>query len=263
MRRNVHRQVVVVSGGGTGIGAATAHRFAQDGADVVLLGRRREPLGAVAAGIGAWAIPCDTSDRAQVDQAVSRVVERYGRLDAVIANAGGHGVGAVAETDDSQWELSFRTNVSTAFMLARAALPELVESRGNIVVVSSLAGLFAGPGVAGYTVGKHALLGLTRSLARDYGRKGVRVNAVCPGWVRTPMADEEMDVFASETGLPGREEGYAVVTRDVPLGRAAAPGEIASVIRFLASPDASYITGSTLVVDGGAHIVDLPTVSMS
>jgi NAD(P)-dependent dehydrogenase (short-subunit alcohol dehydrogenase family) len=139
----------------------------------------------------------------------------------------------------------------------------LTASRGSIVVVSSLAGLFAGPGVAGYTVGKHALLGLTRSLARDYGRSGVRVNAVCPGWVRTPMADEEMDDFARQAGLASREEGYAIVSKDVPLGRPAEPDEIAAVIRFLASPDASYVTGATLVVDGGAHIVDLPTTALA
>ncbi|WP_314148932.1 SDR family oxidoreductase [uncultured Leifsonia sp.] len=255
--------VAVISGGGTGIGAATARRFAAEGADVVVLGRRIEPLAAVAAETGGLALACDTSDREQTEAAFVRILDRFGRVDALVANAGGHGLGTVAGTSDEAWDLSFRTNVSTAFVLARAALPALTESHGSIVVVSSLAGLFAGPGVAGYTVGKHALLGLTRSLARDYGRSGVRVNAVCPGWVRTPMADEEMDDFAREAGLASREEGYAIVSRDVPLGRAAQPEEIASVIRFLASPDASYVTGATLVVDGGAHIVDLPTTALA
>jgi NAD(P)-dependent dehydrogenase (short-subunit alcohol dehydrogenase family) len=255
--------VVVISGGGTGIGAAAARRFAADGARVVLLGRRPAPLEAVAAEVGGLALPCDTSDRSETEAALARVVAEHGRVDAVVANAGGHGLGTVAETSDEAWDVSFRTNVSTAFVLARAALPALTASRGSIVVVSSLAGLFAGPGVAGYTVGKHALLGLTRSLARDYGRSGVRVNAVCPGWVRTPMADEEMDDFARQAGLASREEGYAIVSKDVPLGRPAEPDEIAAVIRFLASPDASYVTGATLVVDGGAHIVDLPTTALA
>lgn len=254
--------VVVISGGGTGIGAAAARRFAAEGARVVLLGRRRQPLEAVAAEVGGLALPCDTSDGDQTAAAFARVVAEFGRVDTIVANAGGHGLGTVGETSDEAWEVSFRTNVSTAFVLARAALPALTEARGSIVVVSSLAGLFAGPGVAGYTVGKHALLGLTRSLARDYGRSGVRVNAVCPGWVRTPMADEEMDDFARQEGLASREDGYAIVSRDVPLGRPAQPEEIASVIRFLASADASYITGATLVVDGGAHIVDLPTTAL-
>jgi len=146
--------------------------------------------------------------------------------------------------------------------MARESLPALIESKGQIVVISSLAGLFAGPSVAGYTVGKHALIGLTRTLARDYGRHGVRVNAVCPGWVQTPMADEEMDEFAKHAGFDGgREAGYAAVTADVPLRRAAAPTEIASIVRFLGSGESSYMTGSVIVADGGAHVVDLPTIA--
>ena len=100
--------------------------------------------------------------------------------------------------------------------------------------------------MAGYTVGKHALIGLTRTLARDYGKHGVRVNAVCPGWVQTPMADEEMDEFAAHAGLDSREEAYAAVTADVPLRRPARPAEIASVVRFLGSGESSYITGAVL-----------------
>lgn len=127
--------------------------------------------------------------------------------------------------------------------------------------MSSVAGLAASPGTAGYVVGKTALLGLTRSLARDYSRQGVRVNTLCPGWVRTPMSDAEMDQLASEAGLADREAAYTRVTQDVPLGRAAEPDEIASVIRFLASPEASFITGATIVADGGGHIVDVPTLA--
>lgn len=255
--------VVVITGGGTGIGAATARRYAGEGARVVVVGRRREPLERVAAETGALAVVADASDRAEAEAAIARVVAEFGRIDVVVANAGGHGLATVADTDDDAWELAFRTNVTTAFVLARSALPHLIESRGQIVVVSSLAGLFAGPSVAGYTVGKHALIGLTRSLARDYGRYGVRVNAVCPGWVQTPMADAEMEEFAREAGLSGPEQGYALVTADVPLGRPAQPEEIAAVIRFLGSAESSYVTGATIVVDGGAHIVDVPTIPLA
>ncbi len=261
-RASIDGKVVVITGGGTGIGAATARRYAAEGAHVVLVGRRRGPLDAVAAETGGLAIVADASVREEAEAAVRQVVTELGRIDVVVANAGGHGLGTVDETDDAAWELSFRTNVTTAFVLARAALPQLVESHGQIVVVSSLAGLFAGPGVAGYTVGKHALIGLTRSLARDYGRFGVRVNAVCPGWVQTPMADEEMDDFARASGLASREEGYRIVTAAVPLARPAQPEEIASVIRFLGSAESSYITGATIVADGGAHIVDVPTIPL-
>jgi NAD(P)-dependent dehydrogenase (short-subunit alcohol dehydrogenase family) len=198
---------------------------------------------------------------------VAQVVEQFGRLDVVVANAGGHGFSPVGETSDDDWESSIKVNLSTAFVMAREALPALLDTAerhggAQIVIVSSLAGLFAGPSVAGYTVGKHALIGLTRSLARDYSRRGVRVNAVCPGWVRTPMADSEMDEFAEQAPeIADREAGYAAVTRDVPLGRPADPAEIASIVRFLGSPQSSYMTGAVLVADGGAHIVDLPTVA--
>lgn len=255
--------VVVITGGGTGIGAATARRFAAEGAKVALVARRPGPITEVAAEVGGLAVVADASSRADADRAVADVVEAYGRLDIVVANAGGHGFASVADTDDDAWAASFQANVSTAFVMVRAALPQLIDNRGTVVIVSSLAGLFAGPSVAGYTVGKHALIGLTRSLARDYGRHGVRVNAVCPGWVETPMADEEMDHFAERAGIASRSAAYATVTAEVPLGRAAQPEEIASVIRFLATSESSYITGATLVTDGGAHVVDLPTVAFA
>lgn len=255
-------KVVAITGGGTGIGAAVARRYADDGARVVVLGRRREPLEKVAAETGAHVIVCDASERESAQNAATEIVERFGRLDVVVANAGGHGFSSVTDTDDEEWELALRSNLSSAFVFCRATLPALVESSGQVVIVSSLAGLFAGPNVAGYTVAKHALIGLTRSIARDYGPKGVRANAVCPGWVRTPMADGEMDQFAAAAGFTGgQDEGYRRVTAEVPLRRPAEPEEIASIVRFLGSDESSYLTGSVLVADGGAHVVDLPTLA--
>ncbi|WP_166848023.1 SDR family NAD(P)-dependent oxidoreductase [Isoptericola sp. BMS4] len=258
---SVEGRVVVVTGGGTGIGAAVAERFAAEGAHVAVLGRRPEPLERVAEATGALPVVADAADAASVRAAVSKVRERFGRLDVLVANAGGHGFAAVLDTDDAAWDASLRANLTTAFTTARECLPDLMETRGQIVVVSSLAGLAAGPAVAGYTVGKHALIGLTRTLARDYGTRGVRVNAVCPGWVRTPMADGEMDELAEQAGLASREDGYATVTRDVPLRRPAEPAEIASIVRFLGSAESAYVTGAVLVADGGAHVVDLPTLA--
>ncbi|WP_102160221.1 SDR family NAD(P)-dependent oxidoreductase [Zhihengliuella halotolerans] len=254
-------RVALVTGGGTGIGAAAAERLAADGYRVVVTGRRAGPLSEVAERIGALPLPGDMTDSASVAGVVDAVLAEYGRLDVVVANAGGHGFSSVTDTDDESWRASLDANLTTAFMVCRRALPELARSAGAIVVVSSLAGLRAGPSVAGYTVGKHALIGLARSMARDFGPSGVRVNSVCPGWVRTPMADAEMDELAQVAGIAGREEAYALVTENVPLRRASEPAEIAGVVAFLASADSSYITGATIVADGGAHIVDVPTLA--
>lgn len=255
--------VVVVTGGGTGIGAAVARRYAEDDARVAVLGRRSQPLEQVASETGALPVVADASDREQTEGALAHVVERFGRLDVLVANAGGHGFASVTDTDDEAWTTAIRANLDSAFVTCRAALPGLVATGGQVVIVSSLAGLFAGPNVAGYTVTKHALVGLTRTIARDYGPHGVRANAVCPGWVRTPMADGEMDEFAAAAGIADRDEAYSRVTADVPLRRPAQPEEIASIVRFLGSADSSYMTGAVLVADGGAHVVDLPTVELA
>jgi meso-butanediol dehydrogenase/(S,S)-butanediol dehydrogenase/diacetyl reductase len=254
-------KAALISGGGTGIGAAVAERIIREGGGAVLLGRRPEPLNAVAERLGAVPIARDAASASDVRKAVAAAVERFGGLDVLVANAGGHGFGTVVDTSDEMWSVSTRANLDTAFVCAREALPELKQRRGNIVVISSLAGVAAGPEAAGYVTMKHALIGLTRSLARDYGVVGVRANAVCPGWVRTDMADGEMQVLVERLKLNSIEEAYDLVTRHVPLRRPATPGEIADVVGFLASSEAAMVTGASILVDGGASIVDLPTLA--
>lgn len=252
----------LVTGGGTGIGAAIATRLAEDGGDVVVSGRRKEPLEQVAATHPRIvAMPADATDGTAMRRVIEDIGERYGSLDGVVANAGGHGFDTVGGTSDEAWRSSLDANLTSAFITCREALGALEESGGSIVVISSLSGLRAAPETAGYTVGKHALLGLVRSIARDYGRRRVRINAVCPGWVRTPMADEEMATLVNGGRATDVESAYATVTRDVPLGRPANPCEIAGVVAFLLGRDASYVQGATLVVDGGAHVVDVPTLA--
>ena len=153
-----------------------------------------------------------------------------------------------------------RGNLHSAFHSARACLPLLIERRGSIVLLGSIASLAAGPGVCGYTTAKHALVGLNRSLARDFGPQGVRVNCVCPGWVRTPMADEEMQPLMQRYG-EDLDAAYARVTADVPLRRPATADEIAALCRFLVSAEASIITGAVIAADGGSTIVDVPTLA--
>lgn len=252
--------VALVTGGGTGIGAATVARLRSEGAEVVIMGRRPGPLERVASETGAVAVAGDAADAEDVRRAVGTAVDRFGSLGVVVANAGGGGGGAALDTDDAAWEQGLRDSLTTAFVTAREALPALIErGGGSVVVVSSLAGLSAGPEIAGYVTAKHALIGLTRSLVRDYGPRGVRVNTVCPGWVRTPVGDEQMDLLAGRRGI-SREEAYALTSEHVPLRRPADPEEVATVIAFLASDDASFVTGSVVVADGGASAVDVPTI---
>ena len=258
--RPVHGRVALVSGGGTGIGAAAARRLAASGARVVVMGRRREPVEAVSAEIDGLACVGDAAEPADAERAVAAAVETYGGLDVLVANAGGDGSAAALEVDDAMWEAVLRSNLTSGFVLARAALPALVERSGSIVIVSSVAGLFAIPDDAGYTTSKHALVGLTRSLARDYGPRGVRVNAVCPAWTRTPAADASMDRLGGRRGLD-REGAYMLSTAHVPLRRPVTADEVAAACVFLASPEASAITGAVVPVDGGSSVVDLSTTA--
>ena len=256
-------RVAVITGAGTGIGAAVAHRFVAEGARVVLAGRRERPLRYVEAALGerALAVPADAADGDAMAEVAAAAVARFGGIDILVANAGGHGVGTAADVPDEAWEQSWRANVTTCLVAARACLPQLIARRGCVVVVSSIAGLAAAPESVGYVTAKHGVIGLARSMARDFGPRGVRVNTVCPGWVRTPMADEEMDALAALRGLPDREAAYTLATAQVPLRRPAEPAEVAATVAFLASEHASAVSGAVLTVDGGATAVDLPTIA--
>ena len=249
-----------MSGGGSGIGAATARRRSAAGASVVVMGRRARPVEEVAAEVGGLACVGDAASPADAERAVALATGELGGLDVLIANAGGEGSAAALNVDDGMWEAVVRSNLTSSFVLARAALPALVERSGAIVVVSSVAGLFAISDDVGYTTAKHALLGMTRSLARDYGPRGVRVNAVCPAWTRTPAADHSMDRLGERRGTD-REGAYALSTAHVPLRRPVTADEVAAACVFLASGDASAITGAVLPVDGGSSAVDLSTAA--
>lgn len=254
-------KAALVTGGGTGIGAAVARRLAREGAGVAVLGRRQEPLETVAAEIGGIAVAGDASSAADAARAITAAVERFGGLDVLVANAGGEGGGPAGEADDTTWQAGLQANLTSCLVCVRASLPQLVERGGSIVIVSSIAALASGPAMAGYSTAKAGLLGLTRSLAVDYG-PSIRVNAVCPGWVRTPMADREMDELAAIRG-GSREDAYATATAPVPLRRPGEADEIAAVCAFLASADASYVNGAVIVADGGTSAVDVGTLAFS
>jgi len=225
------------------------------------MGRRRGPLENVAGETEGLNVQGDAADRDSVRLAIGEIHEKLGAIDILVANAGGHGVGPTVSMSDETWRLATRLNLDTTFVCARECLPDLISRKGNIVVVASIAGLFAGPDAAGYVTMKHACVGLGKSLARDYGRKGVRTNTICPGWVTTIMADEQMQALAEHRGLSSVEEAYKLATKDVPLGRPATPEEVSNVVCFVASDEAAMMNGSIVTVDGGASVVDLPTLA--
>ena len=253
-------KVALITGGGTGIGAATARRFAAEGAMVVVTGRRPEPLALVADEIGGRAVPGDTSDPAHAAEAVATAVHAFGGLDIVVASAGidlgGGARGSAGDVDDEHWQRTLEVNLTGPLVLTRAALPAMVDrGAGSIVLVSSVNGLASAKRSVAYDTSKAGLIGLTRSLAVDYGPRGIRANAVCPGWVVTPMGDEDMDGLADAAGIT-REAAYRRATALVPLRRPATADEIAACCLFLASDEAAIVTGTTLVADGGGLAVE-------
>ncbi len=237
-------KTVIVTGAGTGIGAATARRFVWGGAAVVLAGRRAGKLAEAAAGLPGDRVllqPTDVTDEAACDALVAAAVARFGGLDVLVNNAGAAAFGGFMDTAKDAWRNMMATNIDGVIFCIRAAMPHLLASRGNVVNVSSVSGLGGDWGLSFYDASKGAVTNLTRALALEFGARGVRVNAVNPSLTATEMAE-------SVTGNP---EMMAKFIDRIALGRAAEPAEIADVIAFLASEDARFVTGVNLPVDGG------------
>ncbi len=249
------KRSVLITGGGSGIGAAVARRLAGEGWGVCVSGRRAEPLHAIADEVDGLAIVADTSDPAAAQRAVAAAVAHYGRLDALVCSAGTGAPGAVADQTPARWDQVIATNLTGAFLACRAALAHLVAQRGAVVTISSLAGLRASPASAAYCASKAGLIMLTQSIAVDYGPRGVTANCVCPGWIRTAMADGEMDGLATRAGTD-REGAYRLAVAEVPAGRPGTPEEAADAVAWLVSPGAGYVNGAVITIDGGAALVD-------
>jgi meso-butanediol dehydrogenase/(S,S)-butanediol dehydrogenase/diacetyl reductase len=237
-------KVVIVTGAGTGIGAATARRFLREGAMVVLNGRREQKLRDAIAGSDATKSLIhagDVSDETYIKRLVDDTVARFGRLDVLVNNAGFAIFGPFAELTTAEWRRQLATDLDGVYFGTREALPHLLKTRGSIVNVSSASGLGGDWGGSGYNAAKGAVSNLTRSLALEYAARGVRVNAVAPSLTTTDATAE----------LQKSEAAMSTFRERLPMGRPATPDEVAAAIAFLATDDASFVNGVILPVDGG------------
>jgi NAD(P)-dependent dehydrogenase (short-subunit alcohol dehydrogenase family) len=243
-------KVAFVTGGAMGIGEAVARLLAERGACVAILDRVVDVAEVVAESIRAnggeaVALHADVTVGHQVAAAIDTTLELYGRLDVVANNAGIQRYGDAVSTSDDEWDAVLNTNLKSAFIVCREALPHLARSRGAIVNMASVQSFATQRNVLAYTSAKHGLIGLTRSVALDGAAAGVRCNAVAPGSVDTPMLRNAIALDPDPAALM-----RAVVAMH-PLGRIATPREVAEAVAFLASDRAAFITGTTLTVDGG------------
>jgi NAD(P)-dependent dehydrogenase (short-subunit alcohol dehydrogenase family) len=248
MNGNMNGKVALVTGASGGIGLATARTFAEAGASVALSARRAELINEAverltAAGFKALAVPADVTDASQVSAMVARTVEHFGRLDYAVNNAGViNERGPAHALLEQEWDRLISVNLTAVWLCMKHELAQMVrQGSGAIVNVSSVAGLRAAPGLAAYNASKHGVVGLSKCTGVEYASQGIRVNAICPGWVETPMTAE----YGSDP------EHRRQMIASEPIGRTAQPEEIANTAVWLCSDGASYITGEAIAVDGG------------
>ena len=240
----------LITGGGTGIGAGAARALAAAGAKVSLLGRRGELIEAIAQDTGGKAFVCDVTDGAKQEAAFQDARAAHGPFDYVILNAGIGDSRPFLRTKRESWNAIIATNLTALFDGAQLALPDLQEAGKRLVIVASVAGLRGGAMAAPYVASKHGAVGLMRSLALEFAKTGLTVNAICPSFVDTPMVDDSAERIAKATGR-SVEEGRAVLAKHNGNGRLITVAEVAHSILQLCHPDAGGVNGACVTIDGG------------
>ena len=252
-------KVALVTGGGTGIGAAVAKRFVEEGAKVVITGRRREKLDQVAGSLPAGSVTVVTGSCCAEEDAgkmVEAALGINGRLDILVNNAAIERNKGVVDMEPAVWREMLENNLTGPFLMMKEAIPHMIAAGGgSIINVASLAGVRAVPGGPAYCATKAGIIHLSKQVALDYGKNNVRCNVVCPGPVRTSML--EMNVEPLKDALQTDMDGvFDKMAEHVPLRCIADPSDMGGLFAFLASDDSHFMTGSTLLIDGGVHIVD-------
>ena len=241
----------LVTGGGTGIGASAAAHLHAAGAKVTLLGRRMEPLQQVAERLGGYAVSCDVTQPGQIAKAFDEARTLNGPIELLVVNAGIAESAPFHKMTRESWDRIIATNLTAAFDCAQAALPDLLKSEnGRLVFVASVASLRGVPYAAHYAASKHGLLGLARSLAAEYAKTNLTVNAVCPGYVDTPMTDQSFARVSAITGRSEDDSRSAIVNMNA-SGRLVDPDGIATMILTLCLPQSRDIIGAAVTIDGG------------
>jgi NAD(P)-dependent dehydrogenase (short-subunit alcohol dehydrogenase family) len=241
----------LITGGGTGIGAAAVRELGNAGARLSLLGRRMGPIQHTAIGIGGTAFQCDVTDREQIARAFGKARSANGPIELLIVNAGVAESAPFHKTTRESWDRIIAVNLTAAFDCAQAAIDDLRASEnGRLVFVASVASMRGVPYAAHYAASKHGLLGLTRSLAAEYAKTNLTVNAVCPGYVDTPMTDESIARVAAVTER-SKEQSRSAIEGMNASGRLVDPAGIATLIATLCLPQSRDINGAALTIDGG------------
>lgn len=246
----LENRVAIVTGGSKGIGAGIAGVFCAEGAAVVIASRGREEGGRMAAALQAaqgraWFVPTDVTDSASIQALIQATVERFGKLDILVNNAGYHLSKNVEQTSEEEWEFIINTNLRSTFLCSKYAIPHLRQTRGNIINISSMVGLVGQPNAGAYSASKGGQIAMTRGMALDFAADGIRVNALCPGWVQTPLVED----WFSQQEDPEASRKYIFGAH--PLGRIGTVEECGKAAAYLASDDAAFVTGITLNLDGG------------